>query len=554
MLLPASPSNSSDGPAIATATLPQGEALVLSILMVLMDTIPDRIYFKDLSSRFVRNNAAQARLLGAPTPEFCIGKTDFDFFSRAHAESALADEKEIIRTGQPIIAKIEKLTMRDGTKAWASTTKMAWRDDAGKIIGTFGLTRDVTAAKHAEEKLTEERNLLRTIIDHLPARIYIKDTASHYILNNRAHLDVLGVQRQEEAAGRTTSDFFPGERGRQALIDDRMVLRGETSIVNQEKSDFGEAGNVRWSLTTKVPFHDSRGEIAGIVGISHDITQRKQADEELQRRTTEMETDVRMARQVQETFLPRSYPIFPRGVPAEASALRFAHRYIPATTLGGDFFQILQLSDTKCGVLVCAVRGHGVRAGLLTALIRGVVAELGDRAENPARVLAEINHSLTPILERTGQPVFATTFFGVIDTANGTLLYSNAGHPPPLILRAESDVIERLVAADPEPAAGLIEGYAYTRHETAFAPGDFLLAYTDGVFEAANAAGEIFGAERLGENLTQSRGLGGSEVTDRLVQAVEIYSGRRDFDDDVCIVTIESTGTTCTIQPANYEI
>lgn len=518
-----------------------------------MDTIPDRIYFKDLKSRFVRSNLAHIRSLGASSWENVVGRTDADFFSRVHADRALADEQHIIRTGLPMIAKIEHLTLRDGSKAWASTTKMPWRDDAGVIIGTFGLTRDVTETKTAEDKLTEERNLLRTIIDHLPSRIYIKDTASRYILNNHAHLEMLGVERQEEAIGRTTLAFFPGERGRQALVDDRLVLSG-TSIINQEKSDFGAAGNVRWSLVTKVPFHDIRGEIVGIVGISHDITRRKIAEQELQERTAEMETDVRMARGIQETFLPRSYPVFPRGVPPEASALRFAYRYIPTTTLGGDFFHILQLSDTKCGVLVCDVMGHGVRAGLLTALIRGVVAEFGERAEDPARVLAEINHSLTPILERTGQPVFATAFFGVIDTAAGTLVYSNAGHPPPLILRAENDTITRLVPDDPEPAAGLIDAYRYTRYETTFSAGDFLLAYTDGVLEAASATGEIYGEDRLHAQLAQSRGLAGGEVSDRLVRAVETYSGRNDFEDDVCIVTIESTGKTCAVPASNYQI
>src|SRR5690606_16418535 len=139
---------------------------------------------------------------------------------------------------------------------------------------------------------------------------------------------------------------------------------------------------LHWSLTTKVPLRDLNQQTVGLVGISHDITERKLAEQELQHRTHEMETDVLMARQVQETFLPRTFPVFPRGVPLESSALRFAHRYIPATTLGGDFYNILQLSDTKCGVLICDVMGHGVRAGLLTALIRGVVGEMGERAEN----------------------------------------------------------------------------------------------------------------------------------------------------------------------------
>ncbi|MES2693252.1 MAG: PAS domain-containing protein [Verrucomicrobiota bacterium] len=222
---------------------PANESLDSSILRELMDTSVDRIYFKDLQSRFVRNNATHARSLGAASPEACIGKTDFDFFSREHAEHAFRDEQEIIRTGRPIISQLERLTMRDGRKGWASSTKMPWRDATGKIIGTFGVTRDVTAAQDAEEKLKEERNLLRTIIDNLPSRLYVKDTQSRYVLNNKAHIAMLGAESQEQALGRTTVDFFPGERGLQALADDRLVLDG-ASMVNQEKSDFGPDGDV----------------------------------------------------------------------------------------------------------------------------------------------------------------------------------------------------------------------------------------------------------------------------------------------------------------------
>jgi sigma-B regulation protein RsbU (phosphoserine phosphatase) len=158
------------------------------------------------------------------------------------------------------------------------------------------------------------------------------------------------------------------------------------------------------------------------------------------------------------------------------------------------------------------------------------------------------------VLEQTGQPVFATAFFGVIDTATSSLTYSNAGHPPPLILRAAVNSVIRLVPSDPEPAAGLIHDFQYSRQETAFDPGDCLLAYTDGILEAANPEGEIFGEERLIAQLVGSRGLPGSLVCDRLVRATEAYSARLDFEDDVCIVTIESTGTTCVIRPVSYDI
>src|SRR5437868_5949902 len=126
-----------------------------AILSQLMDAIPDRIYFKDRESRFVRNNVAHARSFGA-TPAQCVGKTDYDFFSREHADRAYADEQEIIRSGQPVIAKVERITRRDGRQGWASSTKLPWRDAHGNIIGTFGLTRDITAIKDAEEKLVEE--------------------------------------------------------------------------------------------------------------------------------------------------------------------------------------------------------------------------------------------------------------------------------------------------------------------------------------------------------------------------------------------------------------
>lgn len=525
-------SESSSPRASATAS----ESLESSLLRTLMDTSADRIYFKDLASRIVRNNAAHARSLGAPSPEACTGRTDFDFFSRDHAEEAFADEQRIIRTGDPMIAKVERTTLRDGRRGWASTTKMPWRDETGRIIGTFGVTRDITEAHEAERRLNDERILLRTILDHLPSRLYVKDVNSRYVLNNRAHLELLGAPSQEEAAGRTTADFFPGPRGEQALADDRRAFGGE-SVVNVEKSDFGPDGNVHWSLVTKVPLHDAHGEIVGLVGISHDITRRKVAEEEVKRRSQEMETDLRMARQVQEAFLNRPRPVFAGG--QGASRLLFAHRYLPASTLGGDFFDILRISDTRCGVLVCDVMGHGVRAGLLTALIRGVAEEVGTRTSDPVAVVAEINRSLMPIVEQTGQPVFATVFFALLDLAAGRLDFANAGHPAPLIRHANG-AIERLAPADPEPAAGLMSDFGYSRSGADFHPGDLLLAFTDGVLEAASPGGQIFGETRIKAVLTATAGKSAEELNARLIASVQGFSGRQTFEDDVCVVAIEA--------------
>jgi sigma-B regulation protein RsbU (phosphoserine phosphatase) len=530
------------------------ESMDSAILRLLMETIPDTIYFKDLESRFVRVNLAQAHLLGLARPEDAIGKSDADFCEPAQARAFLAAEQEVIRTGRPLLGQVEQLRSSDGRIVWGSTSKLPWHDAAGRIIGTFGLTRIITASKIAEEKLVDERNLLQTIIDHLPSNVFVKDKEGRYLVNNLAHQHFLGVTKQEDVIGRTVLDFFPRELGRQAAADDQQVLAGGPPILNREEPDYGPAGLIRCSLTTKVPLRDLHGNITGLLGISHDITKRKRTEQELQRRTAEMETDLRMARQIQESFFPREYPVFPRGVPSEASALRFAHRYVPAATLGGDFFDIIQLSDTHCVVLVCDVMGHGVRAGLLTALIRGVVKEIGASVESPAYVLGEINRSLTPILEQTGQPLFATVFLAMIDTAAGSLAFANAGHPPPFVLHRASGTVEKLEVADPEPAAGLIDGFAYAQREFPFRSGDVFIGYTDGLFEACDSVGNSFGDERLRTLIAQSAALPIAQLIDRLMTEVQAFSGHNEFEDDVCVVAVESTGLTSAVRPRAYDI
>jgi sigma-B regulation protein RsbU (phosphoserine phosphatase) len=130
-----------------------------NLLSTLMENLPYNIYFKDLDCRFIAVSRALAEMHGRRDPLELIGLTDRDLFSSEHAEGALADELEIIRSGKPIIDYEEKETWPDRDDTWVSTTKMPLRDAQGKIIGTFGISRDITEKKRAAEKLlrlTEE--------------------------------------------------------------------------------------------------------------------------------------------------------------------------------------------------------------------------------------------------------------------------------------------------------------------------------------------------------------------------------------------------------------
>jgi two-component system, sensor histidine kinase and response regulator len=126
-----------------------------ALLGALMDNLPDKIYFKDLQSRFIRINRDLARHIKIESPAEAEGKTDFDFFTAEHAQPAFDDEQNIIRNGQPKIGIVEKETHPDGRVTWVSSSKMPLRDAMGKIIGTFGLSRDITELIQKEEQLQD---------------------------------------------------------------------------------------------------------------------------------------------------------------------------------------------------------------------------------------------------------------------------------------------------------------------------------------------------------------------------------------------------------------
>jgi PAS domain S-box-containing protein/putative nucleotidyltransferase with HDIG domain len=123
---------------------------------MLLDNTPDYIYFKDLQSRFIRTTLSLAHAFGLSNPADVIGKTDFDFFTKEHAQAAFEDEQKILRTGEPLVGMIEKETWPNHADTWASTTKMPLRDEEGNIIGTFGISRDITELKRAEDALASQ--------------------------------------------------------------------------------------------------------------------------------------------------------------------------------------------------------------------------------------------------------------------------------------------------------------------------------------------------------------------------------------------------------------
>ncbi|MBC8354947.1 MAG: PAS domain-containing protein [Planctomycetes bacterium] len=251
------------------------------LLHSLLDYLPDSIYFKDQESHFLRVSSGLAHKFGLATPSGAIGKSDADFFTPEHAEQAQRDEQEVMRTGEPILDKVEKETWSEQADTWCSTTKLPLRDSSGEVIGTFGISRDITEHKQAEANLARERDLLKTIIDNVPDLIFIKDRAGRFVAVNAAMLRVLQVENEQQVIGKTDFDFSPPELAANYVADDQTVMRSGEPMIDQEEVSPDSGGGEVWLLTTKVPLRDQNGDVTGLVGIGRNITNRKRAEQAL---------------------------------------------------------------------------------------------------------------------------------------------------------------------------------------------------------------------------------------------------------------------------------
>ncbi len=258
------------------------------LLSTLLENIPDRIYFKDQCSRFIRINRALTVLLGLKRPDDAYGKTDADFYGPEHAQSALEDERHVMQTGEPILGKVEFETLIDGTRSWSLTTKLPLRDRQGRITGTCGISREISAMKEMEDQLGTERNLLRALIDNVPDLIFLKDAEGRYLLDNAAHLRSVGASESSEVRGRTVFDFFPDEAARLFHEDDMAVIRSARPLLNHEEQVTDARGREHWLLTSKIPWLNDAGQAVGLVCISRDISEQKLAEAHLKQANADL--------------------------------------------------------------------------------------------------------------------------------------------------------------------------------------------------------------------------------------------------------------------------
>ena len=304
----------------------------LQRLVTFFNHCPDHIYFKDLESRFTLVNPGMARWLGLGDPAEAIGRTDADYFSEAHARDAREDERALIRGEADRIAKEERETWPDGRITWVSTTKLPLRDAAGRTIGTYGFSRDVTERRAAEEAFLATHTKLRemeAIINRSPAIVFRWDAAPgwpiRYVSDNIRQWGVVPDQLISGAA-RYAELILPEDRAAVETELERDVRSGANAYSLEYRVRRSD-GRVRWVAEDGLIGRGQAARRPNFQGIVLDVTERHEAEArlaeyraQLEQRVTERTAQLKAANLHLEEEIERRRAV-------EREALETAARY-----------------------------------------------------------------------------------------------------------------------------------------------------------------------------------------------------------------------------------
>jgi predicted ester cyclase len=317
-----------------------------------------------------------------------------------------------------------------------------------------------------------------------------------------------------------------------------LVVRGDTvatRLTGRAAHDRGEmlglAPTGRNLETSVMMFHRISGgkiveewsEGSGMLDLAW-----QQLEQETRERER-IEQELRVARRIQHALLPKDVP--------DVEGWQITPYYKPAREVGGDFYDFLGLEDGHVGLVVGDVTGKGVPAALVMSNTQSVLRTIAQRATAPAQALAEANEVLHAYIPPN---MFVTCFYGVLDLESGRFLYANAGHNLPCCRRRDGLADELRATGMP---LGLMPGMHYENKETVLSPQDGVLFYSDGLVEAHNPQGEMFGTPRLRSLLTEYPE-GGTGLTAFLLEELERFTGAGwEQEDDITLLALRRSAS-----------
>lgn len=501
----------------------------------LFQNVYDGAVITDYSGRIADANTRLCHFLGYEYAELCrLGL--FDLLYGAD-ETLLPVIRENLANTRFVL--LHSYFVRKDGSVFPTETAINHLYMAGQDYLCF-FVRDITLRREAEEQLRTEHTAIQTS----GSGIAIADVEARLTYVNPAILRMWGLESVEAAQGLTLHELFSHEATGNTIVQRVAEGLDWNEEVEARRID-GSTFFVQAAATANLNADD---ELVGVVLSFNDVTERKRAEaqreqyaEQLRLRNAEMEADLDMAREIQLALLPRQFPVFPLSASPETSALRFSHCYRPSKTLGGDFFYVLPVSDYVAGLFTCDVMGHGMRAALITAVMRGLVEELRPIAHDPGRFMTRMNREFMTILRDAEEFMFVSASYILIDLPQRHLAFTDAGHPSPILLERSRGRVTPLrpTPAPAGPALGIVENSSYATSLRRIEQGDAILVYTDGISEVEGNRREEYGINRLFQCALSHIDRPMSEVLDAIVSDAEQFAAGKVFDDDVCLVAAE---------------
>jgi len=240
--------------------------------------------------------------------------------------------------------------------------------------------------------------------------------------------------------------------------------------------------------------------------------------------------DLAVASEIQQAILPRVFPPFPE----DADKLDIAASMNPAKDVGGDFYDFFRIDDERIGFVIADVSGKGIPAAIYMAVSRTLIRATGIKGGSPAECITYSNKLLA---EESVDCMFVTVFYGIYNVKTGEIVYCNAGHNPPYILKPGGEVVPLPISKD--PIAGAINGLVFHDEHIQLQKGETILLFTDGVTEAVNTTFEEFGNKRLEETLAELSLHSCKEMIEVVRADVASFAGDAEQSDDITVLALK---------------
>ena len=266
-------------------------------LQLIIDSMPQGVFWKDRNSIFLGCNQIIAEIAGLNSPEEIVGKSDYDLpWKKEESDWFQECDRRVMESDTPELGIIEPQYQASGKQSWLETNKVPLHDAQGNVIGILGTFQDVTEQQEAKGKLQllnreleESRKFLQLIIDSVPQHVFWKDRNSIYLGCNQKFADVAGFASPAALSGKSDYDLaWKKEESDWFRECDRRVMESDTPELGIIEPQYQASGKQSWLETNKVPLHDAQGNVIGILGTFQDVTERQEAEEKLQRLNCEL--------------------------------------------------------------------------------------------------------------------------------------------------------------------------------------------------------------------------------------------------------------------------